>query len=178
MLTIISGTNRHEAVTRLVADHYAAIAQELGVTCQILDLRDLPATFASPALYDSSSSHPELVEMQEIVDSSSSFAIICPEYNGSFPGVLKTFIDGLSYPNTMKGKPCGLVGFGSGNMGGSLALSHLTDIMHYLGVWVLPLKPRLPFVEKHLEDTAITNQFFLKMLREQVEVLGKTIKSQ
>ena len=35
---------------------------------------------------------------------SEKFVFIVPEYNGSFPGVLKTFIDGLAFPDTFEQK--------------------------------------------------------------------------
>ena len=41
---------------------------------------------------------------------SQKFVIIVPEYNGSFPGVLKTFFDGLKFPSTFTDKNCALVG--------------------------------------------------------------------
>ena len=65
------------------------------------------------------------------------FVFITPEYNGSFPGVLKAFIDGMRYPGTFEGKKCALVGLSAGNQGAALAMSHLTDIFNYLGMNVL-----------------------------------------
>ena len=64
--------------------------------------------------------------------------IIVPEYNASFPGVLKAFIDGLTYPGGIQGKKAALVGLSGGGQGGLLAMTHLTDVLMYLGTTVLP----------------------------------------
>ena len=98
------------------------------------------------------------------------YVFIVPEYNGSFPGVLKTFIDGLEYPNTFKNKKCALVGLSSGVQGGGLALSHLTDIFNYCGMNVLALKPKLARIEAHIDgDFQITNNLYMQLLKEQAE---------
>ena len=99
--------------------------------------------------------------------SSEKFVFIVPEYNGSFPGVLKAFIDGLEYPGTFRGKKCALVGLSSGVQGAGLALSHLTDIFNYCGMHVLALKPKLARIEANMEDTKITNQLYNDLLKEQ-----------
>ena len=76
----------------------------------------------------------------EKIQSCDKFVFVVPEYNGSFPGVFKAFVDGLKYPASFKDKKCALVGISSGTQGGALALSHLTDIFNYLGMNVLALK--------------------------------------
>ena len=40
-----------------------------------------------------------------------------PQYNGSFPGVFKAFIDGYAYPNVFKGDKAALVGVSKGFRG-------------------------------------------------------------
>ena len=88
-----------------------------------------------------------LISFQNQIDQCEKFVFITPEYNGSFPGVLKAFIDGMRFPGTFEGKKCALVGISAGTQGGALAMSHLTDIFNYLGMTVLANKPRLPLLE-------------------------------
>jgi chromate reductase, NAD(P)H dehydrogenase (quinone) len=90
-----------------------------------------------------------------------------PEYNGSFPGVLKAFLDGLRYPDSFRNKVAGLVGLSSGSMGGALAMSHLTDILNYFGMFVLPVKPRFAFIEKAMDGDILTNPLYMELLRMQ-----------
>jgi NAD(P)H-dependent FMN reductase len=98
--------------------------------------------------------------------------IITPEYNGSFPGVLKAFIDGLPYPGGIRGKKTALIGLSNGGQGGLLAMTHLTDILMYLGSVVLPQRVRLPFIGKDLnDDDGLNLDLSRQLLREQAEAL-------
>lgn len=175
MITIISGTNRANSNTIIIANYYARVLQKLGAEVSVLDLRKLPADFIFSALYGLSGKNEEFNEFQNDVRKAQKLVFIVPEYNGSFPGVLKAFIDGFEYPNFLKGKTCGLVGLSSGFQGASLALSHLTDVMHYLDVQVLPIKPRLAFVDNKLSEAGagIEDKIFVQLIQQQAEELLK-----
>jgi len=92
-----------------------------------------------------------------------------PEYNGSFPGVLKTFIDGLKYPEGVRDKKAALVGISSGVQGGVFAMSHLTDIFNYLGMHVFALKPKLAAIERNFIDGKITNTLYNQLINTQID---------
>ena len=99
------------------------------------------------------------------------YVFFTPEYNGSFPGILKTFIDGLHYPDTFKGKKCALVGISSGVQGAVLAMSHLTDIFNYSKMHVLAEKPKLFGIGQNFKDGEMVNPLFKTLLEEQIESL-------
>ncbi|MDX5419317.1 MAG: NAD(P)H-dependent oxidoreductase [Hymenobacteraceae bacterium] len=169
MITIITGTNRPTSNSRAVANLYARLLQQRDAAYQILDLADLPADFTSSALYDNIGTNEAFNKLSSMIGESDKFVFIVPEYNGSFPGVLKAFIDGLAYPNTFRNKKAALVGLSSGVQGSGLAMSHLTDIFNYLGMHVLALKPRLAQIEKNFDGTAITNELYLELLNQQID---------
>lgn len=172
MITIISSTNRNEALSYKISQVYQRILNELGTDSQIINLNDLPVDFAFSALYENSGKNQAFNEFRSVMKQSDKYVFIVPEYNGSFPGVLKTFIDGLEYPDTFTNKKCALVGLSSGVQGGGLALSHLTDIFNYCGMHVLALKPRLSLIESHMnEGMEITNSLYLTLLSEQAKQL-------
>ena len=171
MITIISGTNREGAYSRILAEIYREILESKGGECQILDLKDLPRDFIFSALFDNAGGHPQFNEIQQLINASEKFVFIVPEYNGSFPGVLKAFLDGLEYPASLQGKTGALVGLASGHMGGALALSHLTDVLHYMGMNVLPIKPRLPRISKILIDKKFADAIYTELLIAQAEML-------
>ena len=77
----------------------------------------------------------------------------------------------MSYPNPLKNKKCAMVGLSSGVQGGALALSHLTDILNYLGMHVLALKVRMPGIEKIISDGEITDKLVLELLHMQINDL-------
>lgn len=170
MITIITGTNRPSSISRAVANLYAKLLEERNVQYRILDLADLPADFTTTALYDNLGTNEDFNQLSALIGESDKFVFIVPEYNGSFPGVLKAFIDGLAYPNTFRHKKAALVGISSGVQGSGLAMSHLTDIFNYLGMHVLALKPRLAQIEKNFDGTAITNQLYLDLLNQQIDL--------
>jgi len=171
MITIISGTNRGSSFSRVVAEIYLEILQEKGQICQIIDLVDLPQDFIFSALFENTGEHPVFNEIQKKINESEKFVFVVPEYNGSFPGVLKAFLDGLEFPGSLQGKTGALVGLASGHMGGALALSHLTDVLHYMGMLVLPIKPRLPRIGKILIDRKFADEIYSDLLVNQAEML-------
>jgi chromate reductase len=54
-----------------------------------------------------------------------------PEYNGSFPGVLKLFIDMLPYPQGFNLRPCAFLGLAAGQFQGLRAVEHLQGVSGY-----------------------------------------------
>ena len=170
-VTLISGTNREDAVTRIITDIYAAILVDLQVKAEIIDLKSLPQDFVFSALYDNAGTNPSFNETRDKMAKSKKFVFFVPEYNGSFPGVLKAFIDGLKFPDTFTNKKCALVGVSSGIQGAGLALSHLTDIFNYCGMHVLALKPKLAKIDLHLKEQKITNSLYQELLETQAKQL-------
>ncbi|RAU81671.1 NADPH-dependent FMN reductase [Pontibacter arcticus] len=169
MITLISGTNRPASLTRAIVSLYASKLEEKGMAYQILDLAELPEDFVISALYDYTGKNEAFNKLGAMVANSEKFVFVVPEYNGSFPGVLKAFIDGLDYPFTFKNKKAALVGLSSGMQGGLLATSHLTDIFNYLGMHVLAQKLKLAFISKNFDGKELTNELYAQLLEEQVE---------
>src|SRR5687767_14026583 len=84
MITIISGTNRKYSNTYKIAQEYRLILQNKGFEAGMLSLEETDV-FKYNADF-------EKLE-NEIVIPTTHFIIISPEYNGSFPGVLKMLFD-------------------------------------------------------------------------------------
>jgi NAD(P)H-dependent FMN reductase len=171
MITIISGTNRQNSVSAKVAHLYQSLLIQHQVESNIIDLADLPKDFVYTALYDNNGKNPEFNKFLEQIRNSDKYVFIIPEYNGSFPGVLKAFIDGMEYPNSFQNKKCALVGISSGMQGAGLALSHMTDIFNYLGMNVLALKPKLARIESNFDGEEVTDKLYSQLLEEQVKKL-------
>ncbi|GAB3819240.1 hypothetical protein GCM10028895_17400 [Pontibacter rugosus] len=143
--------------------------KERGVPYQVLDLAELPDDFIVSALYKNTGKSEEFNRLSHMITTTDKFVFVVPEYNASFPGVLKAFIDGLAYPCTFKDKKGALIGLSSGMQGSGLALSHLTDILHYLGMNVMPLKLKLAHIDKNFDGKAITNQFYQELLEQHID---------
>ena len=172
MITLLAGTNRPQSRARRIANYYRTLLTELDAESQILDLAYLPSDFTSSALYEKAGTSPAFNELAGLLDARFKLVIITPEYNGSFPGVLKAFIDGLPYPGGLVGKKIALVGLSSGGQGGLLAMAHLTDILMYLGTAVLPQRVRLPFINQDLNaEDSFNHDLSHQLLREQALAL-------
>lgn len=174
MITIVSSTNRNDAVSYQISLLYQRILAERDVPSEIINLNDLPDDFTVSALYENSGKNEAFNALRAQMKAAQKYVFIVPEYNGSFPGVLKAFIDGLEYPHTFTNKKCALVGLSSGVQGAGLALSHLTDIFNYCGMHVLALKPKLARIEANLSDGEsfeIANKLYLELLEQQADLL-------
>lgn len=165
MIRIISSTNRSGAVTYKVCQHYQALLSDLGAESEIIDLAELPGDFIASALYENGGKNESFNPIRNKMKDTQKFVFITPEYNGSFPGVLKAFIDGLEFPATFSGKKAALVGISSGVQGAVLAMSHLTDIFNYCGTNVLAQKPKLARIENAMNEAGeITDPLYLQLL--------------
>ena len=171
MVYIISGTNRTAAKSPFIAAVYKKAFNDHGEEAEIIDLRELPKDFVFSALYENAGTNTRFNDYRKMMTSGDKFVFIVPEYNGSFPGVLKAFIDGLEYPGAFRGKKCALIGISSGDQGGVHALSHLTDIFNYCGMHVMAKKVRLSHIDKNFEEGELTNEAYVKRIAEQAAEL-------
>ena len=168
-MLIIIGTNRKNSKSSFLADYYRKILQEKGIDSDILDLADLPVDFSQTALYDNLGKNDEFNKLQDKINRHDKMIFIVPEYNGSFPGILKTFFDGLRHPNSFHGKKGALTGISAGAQGGGLALSHLTDILNYMGMHILAIKPKLSNIESNMTGANLSNPMYLKRINAQID---------
>lgn len=172
MITVIAGTNRTNSRARRIADLYLNLLRAQGAECQLLDLALLPANVSVSALYHNTGLDEDFNGLAALAAAADKLVLVVPEYNCSYPGVLKTFIDGLPYPGGIRGKKAALVGLSSGGQGGLLALSHLSDVLMYLGTTVMPARVRLPFIDKHLTEAGeLTHPLYQQLLQEQAQQL-------
>ncbi|HEV8608144.1 MAG TPA: NAD(P)H-dependent oxidoreductase, partial [Tepidisphaeraceae bacterium] len=90
--------------------------------------------------------------------------VITPEYNGSFPGVLKYFIDMLKFPESFDRKPVAFVGEAAGVWGGLRAVEQLQMIFGYRNAHSYPDRVFIPAVKDKFDaagnftDTAINDR--------------------
>ena len=168
MITIISTTNRKNSLTEKFAEYYASILKSKKIKIELIKLLDLPKDSLFSILYSNNNKNSDFNKMKTIIKNSKKIVFIIPEYNGSFPGVLKVFIDALSWPSELKNKKCALIGISCGDQGCSVGLSHFTDILHYIEAIVLPLKLKFGGI-KNTDVSYITeNEKYVKSLNNQI----------
>ena len=168
MTTIISGTNREGSNTLKLAKYYHRQLSEKGFDTEILSLSDLPGDLISSDLYGKRSE--AFQSIQDRITASSKFIFVIPEYNGSFPGVLKTFIDACTFPESFFGKKAALVGLSSGKYGNIRGIDHFTGICHYINMHVLPLRIHIPNIRKEFDENGnLFNEDTVKFTNQQIE---------
>jgi chromate reductase len=145
MITVISGTNRRNSECSQFACTYADILSRLSESpVKVLALEKIDYDWIHPEMYEGVGQAPSLARIQdEYILPARKLVFVTPEYNGSFPGVVKLFIDACSvrhYSRNFKGKKVALLGVASGRAGNLRGMDHLTGILNYLGAIVMPDK--------------------------------------
>ena len=167
---IIIGTNRNLAFSEQIAEYYQKQLQEKGFETAKINLKDLPVDFAFSALYENAGKSPEFQKIQTELDVLDKIIIIVPEYNGSYPGVVKTWIDGLRHPDSLSFKKIALVGLSSGMLGNAVGLSHLNDVLSYLNANVMGLRIKLGNVSQHFSEGKFTNETYRQFVDKQIKL--------
>jgi chromate reductase, NAD(P)H dehydrogenase (quinone) len=172
MITIISGTNRPKSNTRNIADSYSSFLSEANVANQVLSLEDLPLEFAFSDLYGKRSEafgkimDEQIIPVQKMV-------VVMPEYNGTFPGILKLFFDAVS-PDHLRGKKMALIGVAAGRAGNLRGIDQLTNAMHYMRVHIYPNHVPISMVRNLLDaEGKLTDEATIKTLRAHAEDFAK-----
>jgi chromate reductase, NAD(P)H dehydrogenase (quinone) len=168
MITVISGTNRPQSNTLKVTNNYISLMQKQGVSPKMLTLEMLPKDIAfNDLLGIRSTQFTEIIN--QFILPAEKFVILSPEYNGSFPGILKVFLDTLP-PATLKGKKVALIGVSSGRAGNLRGMDHLTTILHHIGMHILhfqlPISSVLNLMDEHGN---LKDENTIKVLNKQIE---------
>lgn len=128
-LTIISGTNRRGSNSRRIADHVAPHYRRLGASVDVLDLVEIPPVAFTPEAYDET---PAVLQpfIARVMNAAGVVTIV-PEYNGSFPGALKLFLDLVPLAKAFLGRPVAFVGVAAGEWGGLRPVQQLQQVFAY-----------------------------------------------
>lgn len=168
MITIISATNRPGSNTHKVASYYQKILRQKGAEVNLLSLTELPATLIATDLYGKRSE--AFKELLKNVNLSDKFLFVIPEYNGSYPGVLKVFVDACDFPDSFYEKKAALVGISSGKYGNIRGVDHFTGVCHYFNLHVLPLKLHIPAIKTELDANGdLFKEDTVKFINEQAD---------
>jgi len=169
MITIISSTNRPGSNTFKVAKYYQQILLQKGQEANILSLTELPDTVIATDLYGKRSEAFKLI-LDVAINPSDKFMFVIPEYNGSYPGVLKVFVDACDFPESFYEKKAALVGISSGKYGNIRGVDHFTGVCHYFNLHVLPLKLHIANIKTELdENNNLFKEDTVKFVNEQID---------
>lgn len=144
-----------------------------GAEIEIYNLGDIEPYNADVEQVDPPAS---VTALKEAISSADALLIACPEYNGSFTGVLKNAIDWASRPmasTPLAGKPAALVGASGGPSGTARAQAALLPVLMATGTIVMPKPGVMVRNSASLfdDDVSLTDQDTRDRVREQVNAL-------
>jgi chromate reductase, NAD(P)H dehydrogenase (quinone) len=170
MITVISSTNRSGSKSVIIASKYAEMLRSKGAEARMFSLESLPTDFISPDMYGKKS--PELEKViDEVLVNTDKFVFVIPEYNGSYPGILKTFID-AAHPKYFRGKKAGIIGISDGHAGNLRGQEHLTGVLHYMRMLVHYAQPKLSDIDHAIDESNhITDERALRLLGDHADLM-------
>lgn len=159
--TIVSGTDRAGSHTLKVAKEYQHLLKQKGIDATLFSLENINLLHRNAAF--------EQIE-NDIIVPTSNFIFISPEYNGSFPGVLKLLFDTSKSHEIWWNKNALLTGISSGRAGNLRGMDHLSDILNYLKITVHPNKLPISLINNILhKDGKISDEKTLAAINNQLD---------
>jgi chromate reductase len=160
MYTIISGTNRMGSHTEKVAEEYKRILKNKNIDANIFSLKGLDTLHRSEGI---------LKAETEILIPTEKFIFIIPEYNGSYPGVLKAMIDNSDIRKVWNFKKALLTGVATGRAGNLRGMDHLSDTLHYMKMNVFYNKLPISVIDKVMNNEGRLNDETINVVNKQID---------
>lgn len=137
MITVIQATNRPDSNTEFISRHIDQwLKTHYDGPVGHISMADMPAEVLTLSAYEEGRMSEKLKAIQDqLMVPADKFIWLLPEYNGSFPGVVKLFIDAISVrkkETTFKHKKSMLIGIATGRAGNIRGLDHMTSILMHL----------------------------------------------
>ncbi|MCB0502416.1 MAG: NAD(P)H-dependent oxidoreductase [Bacteroidetes bacterium] len=171
MITIFCGTNRPGSYSSKVAKFYSKQLTDKGIEHNYFTLEDMPQDLLKNDMYDGNRSEAMLAIQEKFLQPASKFVFVYPEYNGSFPGVLKAFIDASDIKKCWHNKKACLVGVSAGRAGNLRGMEHFTNILNHIRINVLHLKIPMSGIENVVDDTGnIAVPETISLIHQQIEL--------
>jgi NAD(P)H-dependent FMN reductase len=160
MYTIVSGTNRVGSHTEKVAKQYQKILKEKNIDATLFTLKNLDVLHRSN----------EYIQVEaEILIPTKKFIFIIPEYNGSYPGVLKAMIDNSDIRRVWNFKKALLTGVATGRAGNLRGMDHLADTLHYMKMNVYYNKLPISVIDKVMDEDGRFDPATLLVINNQLD---------
>lgn len=173
MIAVISGSNRRDNATRPFAELVTDLLAERAEASTLLDLEHLPGDILHADMY-APNDHPFLAAAESTLKSADKWVFVFPEYNGSFPGALKLFVDALSvrdYAGIFSGKTAACIGTASGRSGNIRGIDHFSAVLMHMGTQVLPKGLPISLIDGLLADGKVADAETVKTVGEYVDRL-------
>jgi chromate reductase len=147
-LLVFAGSTRQNSYNRKLARIAAAMASTSGAQVTHLELGDFDVPMYNADL-EATGTPADVMKLKQIAYDHPAWIICTPEYNASYPALLKNTLDWISSPvksdpvwnddfRSTRGKVIGILSASPGGLGGLRSQSHLTPLLLNLHCWVAP----------------------------------------
>lgn len=176
MIQIIVATNRKDSRSELVANNVKDKFKKLNVEAEVMNLSDISWDELNSNLYGADNVPASMKPLVQKINEADGLYVVCPEYNGSFPGAVKIFIDYWDYPKSLEKRPVCFTGLG-GMFGGLRPVEHLQQVFGYRNAFIYPERIFMQNVwnilssEGEIKDEAVEG-----LVKDQVEGFSKFVK--
>jgi len=147
-LLVFAGSTRTGSWNRKLAKIVAAMARASGAEVTHIELADFDIPMYNADL-EVRGTPPDVIRLKEVMHEHPAWIICTPEYNASYPALVKNTLDWVSSPvvshplwnddfRATRGKVVGVLSASPGALGGIRSQSHLVPLLFNLHCWVCP----------------------------------------
>lgn len=145
---VFAGSTRLASHNRKLAREVAGLVRSKGAEVTHLELGDHDIPMYNADL-EARGTPPDVMKLKQVFYEHPAWIICTPEYNASYPALLKNTLDWLSSPvrndpvwsddfRFSRGKVVGVLSASPGALGGLRSQSHLVPLLFNLHCWVAP----------------------------------------
>jgi NAD(P)H-dependent FMN reductase len=145
---VFAGSTRAGSWNRKLARVVAGMARDSGAQVTHIELADFDVPMYNADL-EALGTPPDVMRLKQLTWEHAAWIICTPEYNASYPALLKNTLDWISSPvrgdpvwsddfRSSRGKVVGVLSASPGALGGLRSQSHLVPLLFNLHCWVCP----------------------------------------
>ncbi|HZY16206.1 MAG TPA: NAD(P)H-dependent oxidoreductase [Ramlibacter sp.] len=145
---VFAGSTRIASFNRRLATQVAALARAAGAEVTHLELGDYDVPMYNADL-EARATPAAVMQLKQLFHQHPAWIICTPEYNASYPALVKNTFDWISSPvrgdpvwgdgfRASRGKVVGVLSASPGALGGLRSQSHLVPLLFNLHCWVAP----------------------------------------
>lgn len=147
-LLVFAGSTRQHSFNRRLATVVAGLARSAGADVTHLELGEFDVPMYNADL-EARGTPADVMKLKQIFYEHPAWIVCTPEYNASYPALLKNTLDWISSPvksdplwsddfRSSRGKVVGVLSASNGRLGGIRSQSHLVPLLLNLHCWVAP----------------------------------------
>jgi chromate reductase, NAD(P)H dehydrogenase (quinone) len=147
-LLVFAGSTRQNSYNRRLAKVVAQMARDTGAEVAHIELGDFDVPMYNADL-EARGTPADVIKLKQITYDHPAWIICTPEYNASYPALVKNTLDWISSPvksdpawsdgfRSTRGKVVGVLSASPGALGGLRSQSHLAPLLINLQCWLAP----------------------------------------